>query len=139
MRANYREHLQAAVASSAAPYGYTLAIWTSGAVTSHARGIPTAAEAFLFMAGAVLGFVVVGWGANGGFGGVLRTRRFDIQLWGGVHLISVGSAIASASLVNAVIDHRVAWPIVGFAVTAVYLIVVAAQFTLTQVRDDDPA
>lgn len=138
MRARYREHLQAAVASSAAPYGYTLTVWTSGAVTSHARGIPTAAEAFLFMVGAVLGFAVVGWSANGGIGGILSTtRRFDIQLWGGVHLFSVGSAIGAASIVNALIDHRVAWPIVGFISTAVYLVVVAAQFTLTQVIQDD--
>ena len=31
MAARYRTHLQAAVATSAAPYGYTLTVWTSGA------------------------------------------------------------------------------------------------------------
>jgi hypothetical protein len=56
----YRDHLRAVVAASAAPYGYTLTIWTSGAVTTHARGIPTALEALLFLAGAVSGFALIG-------------------------------------------------------------------------------
>jgi hypothetical protein len=42
---DYREHLRTAVGSSAAPYGYTLATWTSGAVLTHAYGLPTAMEA----------------------------------------------------------------------------------------------
>lgn len=60
LRAAYRPALRAAVAASAAPYGYTLTIWTSGAVLSHARGIPSAVEALLFLAGAVAAFALVG-------------------------------------------------------------------------------
>src|SRR5690606_3996269 len=33
----YRQQLRTAVAASAAPYGYTLTVWTAGAVTSHAE------------------------------------------------------------------------------------------------------
>ena len=53
---SYRAHLKSAVATSAAPYGYTLTVCTSGAVTTHARGVPTAWDALLLLAGAVLGF-----------------------------------------------------------------------------------
>jgi hypothetical protein len=51
---------------SVAPYGYTLTVWTSGAVLTHARGIPSTADALLFMLGAVLGFALVGsWPSAG--------------------------------------------------------------------------
>ncbi len=46
---DYREHLHTAVGSSAAPYGYTLATWTTGAVLTHAYGIPATTDALLFM------------------------------------------------------------------------------------------
>ena len=39
LQARYKSALRATVAASAAPYGYTLTIWTTGAVLSHARGI----------------------------------------------------------------------------------------------------
>jgi hypothetical protein len=50
---------------SIAPYGYTLTVWTSGAVLTHARGIPTTVDALLFMLGAVFGFALVGGAAFG--------------------------------------------------------------------------
>jgi hypothetical protein len=52
---------------SIAPYGYTLTVWTSGAVLTHARGIPTTVDALLFMVGAVVGFALVGVASFGGF------------------------------------------------------------------------
>jgi hypothetical protein len=102
MAGRYRAHLQAAVATSAAPYGYTLTIWTSGAVVTHARGIPTAADALLFLAGAVLGFAAVGAASHGSATRVLRApEEPTVRLWGGFHLPSVGLAIGGAALVAA--------------------------------------
>lgn len=130
-RRTYRTHLKTAVATSAAPYGYTLTIWTSGAVASHARGIPTAWEALLFLAGAVLGFGVTAALAYGRPSEILAPREHgSVRLWGGFHLVSVGLAIGSAALVTALVRSPVAWLIVGFVVTLVYLVVIAAQFTL---------
>jgi hypothetical protein len=37
---------------SIAPYGYTLTVWTSDAVLTHARGVPSAPDALLLMLGA---------------------------------------------------------------------------------------
>ena len=56
---SYRNGARQAVAMSIAPYGYTLTVWTSGAVLAHARGIPSAANALLFMLGSVIGFAGV--------------------------------------------------------------------------------
>jgi hypothetical protein len=132
----YRAHLQAVVASSAAPYGYTLTIWTSGAVTTHVRGIPTALEALLFLAGAVAAFALVGAGAHGGPGRIFRvpTAEPTVRLWGGFHIPSVGLAIAGSSLVAALVPGVLAWPLVGFVATATYLLVIALQFTVADSR-----
>ena len=130
-RRSYRTHLKTAVATSAAPYGYTLTIWTSGAVTTHARGVPTAWEALLFLAGAVIGFGVAAAVAYGRPSQILAPREHSfVRLWGGFHLVSVGLAIGSAALVTALVKDPIDWMIVGFIATFVYLIVIAGQFTL---------
>jgi hypothetical protein len=69
---DYRQSLRTTIGSSAAPYGYTLTVWTSGAVLTNARGLPNTIAALTFMIGAVLGFAFVGVLA---FGSV--ARRFD--------------------------------------------------------------
>jgi hypothetical protein len=56
----YRQRLRTMVGSSAAPYGYTLATWTSGLVITSTQGIPNVVNVLLFMVGAVLGFAFVG-------------------------------------------------------------------------------
>ncbi len=130
-RRSYRTHLKTAVATSAAPYGYTLTVWTSGAVTTHALGIPTAWEALLFLAGAVTGFGATAALAYGRPTEIFASREHgSVRLWGGFHLVSVGLAIGVAALVTALIKDPVSWMIVGFVATFVYLVVIAAQFTL---------
>ena len=133
--AGYRSHLQTAVAASAAPYGYTLTVWTTGAVTIHARGIPTTVDALLFLAGAVTGFAAVGALAHGSPAQVLKASPdARVRLWGGFHLPSVGAAIGAVALVTALIESDLAWPLVGFVSTSIYLIVIAAQFTIADER-----
>ena len=48
---HYRKNMRAAVGSSAGPYGYTLATWTTGAVLTNTRGIPDTLAALAFMVG----------------------------------------------------------------------------------------
>lgn len=137
VRRSYRAHLKSAVATSAAPYGYTLTVWTSGAVTTHARGVPTAWEALLLLAGAVLGFGVTAALAYGHPSEVLVSRQHgSVRLWGGFHLVSVGLAIGSTALMTAIIKSPVVWFAVGFAATLVYLVVIAAQFTFADIHSE---
>ena len=135
-RRSYRAHLRSAVATSAAPYGYTLTVWTSGAVTSHARGIPTAWEALLFLAGAVIGFGLTAGLAYGRPSKIFAPREHgSVRLWGGFHFVSVGLAIAATALVTSLIKSPTVWLAVGFVATFVYLVVIAAQFTFADARD----
>ena len=129
---HYRQRLRITLGSSAAPYGYTLATWTTGAVLTHAHGIPDALAALTFMFGAVLGFAFVGALA---FGGV--TRHFDRDhgetplVWGSFHFLSVAVAIGAAVLVTYLVESFfLAWPLGGFLSTATYLLVTGAESTM---------
>jgi hypothetical protein len=52
----YRCDLRYVVGSRASAYGYTLTVWFTGMVLSHAVGLPSPPLAFSFFLGAVLGF-----------------------------------------------------------------------------------
>lgn len=139
---DYRHHLRSVVAASAAPYGYTLTLWTAGAVTTHADGLPTALDAVLLLAGAVAAFAAVGAFAFGSINGLLAPgARGDVRVWGGVHLPSVGTSILLVWLITSVVHGWIVWPLVGFTATATYLLVIGFQFWMAthhaQVVDPD--
>ncbi len=114
--------------ASAAPYGFTLSTWTTGAVLTHAQGIPDALDALLFLVGAVLGFAVVGAIA---FGGVTRNLDREAEeprpLWTSLHFPSVALAIGAASLVAWALRGELAWIVGPFCATVAYLLALAAE------------
>ena len=129
LRARYRHGLRKAVGASAGPYGYTLTVWTTGAVLIHARGVPTTAKALYFMFGAVLAFSAVGALA---YRGKLAVRAKAVShpvLWGSFHFVPVATSIGAATLVAHFAQGWTAWPLAGFTATAIYLTFVAAQIT----------
>jgi hypothetical protein len=118
---------------SLGPYGYTVTIWTSGGVLIHARGAPSAIDALLFMLGAVTGYASVGIGSFGS----PRARALEVRppaIWAGFHFLGIGAAIGAAALVAHVVDSTAAWLLGGFAVTAIYLVALAAQLALAGLR-----
>lgn len=140
-KGGYRQHLRAVVATSAAPYGYTLTLWTAGAITTHAeRTFPSTGDALLLLTGAVLGFGIIGTFAFGGINGVLSPRgRGDIRIWGGIHLPSVGASIALVAALTHLVHGSALWPLVGFTATVTYLLIIAGQFWLATHRAGVPA
>ena len=131
---DYRDRLRTTVGASAAPYGYTLATWTTGAALIKAHGVPNVVETFAFMVGAVLGFALVVVVAFGGF-----TRHFDTShndtpvIWGSFHFFSVGVSIVVATLVAHLVDNVYPWPGViawllgGCLYTTIYLFLAGAE------------
>lgn len=61
-------------------------------------------------------------------------ERPGVRLWGGFHLPSVGLAVGGAALVAHFVRSPVAWPLVGFVATLIYLAVLAAQFMIAEAR-----
>ncbi len=132
----YRADVRSVIGSSADAYGYTLTVWSAGAMLSHAYGPPNPLEVFSFFGGAVLAFALVGALA---FGGV--TARFGdesnwIELWGSFHFLSVGLAVGAAWLAAAYAPSFPGWPLGAFVATAAYLAVVGAEDAAADWRAD---
>jgi len=124
------------VAASAAPYGYTLTIWSAGAVLIDYRGKPSVGDVFLFLAGAVLGFSTLGLLAQG----PLANRRSidrgrDRVIAGALDWAAVGAAVGVVALLGR-IHGWVAWPLGSFVGTFVYLVGAGLQLGLVAARDE---
>ncbi len=126
---HYRRNLRAAVGFSAGPYGYTLTLWSTGAVLTGTHGIPTALSAVTFVVGAVLAFATVGASAFGSLKQDLTREKGHEVLWGSGQIFSVGLSIGAAVLVGYYVEGFMAWPLTGFLITALFLLVVGAEST----------
>lgn len=135
VRNRYGRNLRTAVGASDAPYGFTLAIWTSGALLVHADGLPNTFDALSFMVGSVLAFALIGSIAFGGITAHFEEEPRKSALWGNFHFLSVGAAIGAATLTANHVQGRLVWPLVAFVVTAVYLLILGVEFSLSDKRD----
>ena len=134
----FRANLRAATSASGVPYGYTITVWSSGTVSVDVLGLPHVGEILLFMAGAVLGFVVVNGAAYGTLGTVTRQAvPARLPVWAFVHWVSAGAAVVAVWAADHAIGGTAGWPAAGFLATAVYLVLHAAQATLAARRKAD--
>lgn len=123
----YREDLRGVVASSASAYGYTLTVWSTSMVLSHAYGPPSPPEVFSFFCGAVLAFASVGALAFGGVTAEFGGEASRVRLWGSFRFLSVGAAVGAAWFASAHAPGFPGWPLGAFVATASYLLVVGAE------------
>lgn len=135
----YRAGLDTALHGAGLPYGYTVTIWGSGQLLIHAHGPPGVALILLFVAGAAAAYGLLKVAAHGASAAPQLQLSGSPRLLraGAIHLGAIGSALGAAALV-ALISSGVAWPLGGFAATAVYLGVSAvemARFEREEVGD----
>lgn len=130
---SFRSHLRAAISASAAPYGYTLAVFSTGSICEQQLSKPGLYEVLLFVAGAALAFLLAELFAFG------RPRvRLGSQstpphaAWGYAHLASAGLAILVSWALLQVVQTKAGWALAGFSVTVVYVAVSAAQSLLSE-------
>jgi hypothetical protein len=126
------------VSASAAPYGYTVSLWSTGALIMHYRGSPGVAEVFLFAAGALLAFGLVGLGVRP----ILRQEDpidagHERVLVGALHWFSVGAAAGAAALIGH-IHSDVDWLLASFAATALYLVISSMQLAFAHRNQPRP-
>jgi hypothetical protein len=123
----YRSDLRNVVGASASAYGYTLTVWSTASVLTHAYALPSPPEVFSFFLGAVAGFALVGMVAFGGltaeFGG--ESRR--VRLWGSFRFVSVALAVGAAWLLSSHVSSVPGWPLGSFVATVCYFGVVGAE------------
>lgn len=109
-----------------------MTIWTSGALLINAHGLPSIYDALLFMAGAVTGYALVSVIAFGGLGVRFSQEPRKLALWGNLHFLSIGFAIGLSYPSSHGIHNIVAWPATGLVATAVYLLVLGAEFAAAE-------
>ena len=133
----YRSDLRNVVGASASAYGYTLTVWSTGMVLSHAYGPPNPPRVFSFFAGAIVAFAAVGVSAFGGvgaeFGAEAGAEAGRIRLWGSFRFLSVGAAVGAARFASAHAPAFPGWPLGAFVATAVYLALVGAENAAAEV------
>jgi hypothetical protein len=129
-RRGLRRQLSATVAGAAGPYGYTISLGGSIAVTVHHLGSPNYGEVMLMMAGAVLGFVTLELIAQGSFHPIEPAPDIAPTMWGNAHVPSAGGAISAVSGLIHVVHEPAGWAVTGFVATTVYFTVTAAQRVL---------
>ena len=130
---HYRKNLREVVGAAAAPYGYTLSIWAAGATLVSVHGLPTTFAALTFVVGAILGFTFAGALAYGGVPGQLDRERGHPLLWGSLHFVSIGLAVGAVALTAYFVEGYIVWPLGGFLVTSIYLLVVGAESAATYI------
>jgi hypothetical protein len=125
----YAAALATVLRASALPYGYTVTVWTSGMMLTTHRGTPTVGELFLFMAGAVSAFLVLGTLVRLTGGVPFDPPEGAMRRTGMIHFLAIGAALGAVALV-ALIQSAVAWPLGAFVATATYLAGATVELTL---------
>ena len=119
------EALQTVIAGIAIPYGYTLAIWSSGALAIYRYGGFTARDILLFVSGAVLAYLVLDF----------SLLFVDIESQGSAtvvppialaNIVPMVSAIAMALLIKRLSSRALGFALSGFSATLVYTLVLTA-------------
>jgi hypothetical protein len=127
---NLGENLRGSVAASAAPYGYTISIWSSGAVAMGVLGDPAPGEVLLFLGGASAGFLALALVVFGSLTVELQTPDVKrLSLLGVTHLFSAAGAVLCVWGACELLGTPTGWPAAGFLATVVYLTISALQVT----------
>jgi hypothetical protein len=125
------------VSSSAAPYGYTLTVWSAGALLIHFRHSPAAWEVFLFLTGAVVAFATLWLFGRGTIEHAEPVSQQSVRaLAGALDLFAVGLAVGAAALL-AMIQSWAAWPLTSFGATTLYLVAGSIQLAVAEEREAD--
>jgi uncharacterized membrane protein SirB2 len=133
-RPEFRRSLRAAAAASATPYGYTITTWASGTLTATTIGAPHLLDVLLFVAGAVIAFVLAEGAAHGSAGALAPAPPPVVPVWAHAHLLPAGGAVVLVWAADQAIDGTAAWLTAGFLATGAYLLLGALQTTVAARR-----
>lgn len=131
----YRRGLRAAVAGGARAYGFTLVIWTTGALAIQECGRPGVAAAFAFLAGALLGMAAIVFVSFGGPRATWEDRGIVSRAYGAVHLGSVAAAVAAGWLLTALLHGPLAFLAASLVAVVVYNLLLGLELALSSVGD----
>ena len=131
----FRQALASIVAGLDLPFGYTLTVWSSGAIATHYFGTPELLEILAFILGAVSAYITLG---------LVTARRLRSTTPLRMHkaLLTNLGALVAAGLVLAVLQ-LIATPALGFLVagaigTLAYALALTLALWLSSARSWTP-
>jgi hypothetical protein len=128
MMGRYREALRTAIASESKAYGFTLVIWSGGALAMAEHGAPGVLGALAYLGGALVAMGLVVLASFGGPTGTWRARTLPRYAFGAVHVASVMLAVLVSWGVAAVVRlHAPAFLAAGFAGALLYQLLLGAE------------
>jgi hypothetical protein len=133
--ASLRAALALTLQASAVPYGYTLTIWSTGAVLIAALGAPPVSGVMSFTAGAVSAYWLLSALSDKDFDHAPPSRQ-EYRSLGRLHWLPITFSIGLAALF-ARVAHWWAWPVTSFAATSIYVLAASSHLALIgRTRDE---
>ena len=126
----YPAALRTTLGSTAAAYGYTLAIASSAAMLTSVRGKPGEGELFLFIAGGLVAFALLDALLQLVRASGAESPQTAFPFAGALNFVSVAAGLGAATAVAHAIESGLAWFVAALVATATYMLVVAGQVTL---------
>jgi hypothetical protein len=121
------------VSARTAPYGYTVSLWGSGALPIHSHSFPDVGEIFLFAAGALGGYTLVGLIAHAELHPTPPAVGPERVIAGALNWFAVGAVALLAR-----IPGSVARQLGPFAATTLYLLGAAVELALVAIHPSFP-
>ena len=125
--------IQTSVRGNSAAYGYSVMITSTFAVIASLVPRPAVEHIFLFLAGAVAGFVTVELAVTRGFRHRIRGEPPEVVALGSAFsLFSGGLGVGAGALAAEIIDGGAAWPVGAFLCTLVYVTAVGIEMAFAE-------
>lgn len=128
----YRLALRAAIASESKAYGFTLVIWSDGALAIAQHGTPDPLSCFAYLGGALLAMALVVLATFGGPSGKWEAKPLPRYAFGAAHLGSVLIAVlASWGVASAIRPAPPAFACAGFTGALAFQLLLGAEVALS--------
>lgn len=137
-RGHYVHGLRAAIRFNAQAFAFSIVVTSSYGIVAAYEGKPSVAEAYAFMAGAVLGFVAVLAAATAGFRRTaMESERTEVLAFAAaLALGSTAAGLGVATIAAAFLDGLPAWGVAPFAGSAVFMLVLGFEFGVVEELED---
>src|SRR5215207_794192 len=127
----FERGVDTATRNNVTAYGYSVSITAAFAILQTSRSDTGILEIFVFAAGAVVAFAIVGALASGFFRETLEDQPSNVKaLAGALSFLSVGLALGVAYVVGILIQSLAGWPVTAFLTTIVYVASVGLELAV---------
>ncbi|MFZ4755946.1 MAG: hypothetical protein ACOYL4_08040 [Miltoncostaeaceae bacterium] len=121
----FRTDLQGLLIQMAPPYGFTLATFTAGGLMAYEHGAPHPLEIFLLLAGAFLGYALLGM-VTKSLRSLLVPQKVVMRGWQMLHVAPLSTVFLLAWASAVWVPAPFSWFITGIVLTMAYLGVLSA-------------